>query len=171
MKSLSLAAALTAVIPLIATAQAGDNEKRNEDAVRRFFERVNAKDIPGMLSVIASDAKNFGRAAGHDGYRGNFEDLFKTYPDWRFEVIDTLVKGDDVVTRCKVTGTHSGRGRLQVEPTGKHFEVEHMHWWKLRDGKIVDHYANRDDLGMFIQLGIVTPPGYVVSPTVTPSPR
>jgi predicted ester cyclase len=171
MKSVRLAAAIIAALPLLAAAQTPDNVKRNEDAVRHFFERANAKDIPAMLSVVAADANNFGHPAGHEGYRSNFEDLFKTYPDWHFEIIDTLAKGNDVVTRCKVSGTHLGSGRLQVAATGKHFEIEHMHWWKLRDGKIVDHYANRDDLGMFIQLGIVTPPAYNVSPTVTPSPR
>jgi predicted ester cyclase len=175
MKSVRLAAALIAALPLLAAAQAPADAKQNEDAARHFFERANGKDIPGMLSVVAGDAKNFGHAAGHEGYRSNFEDLFKTYPDWHFEIIDTLAKGDDVVMRCKVSGTHRGTGRLHVAPTGKHFEIEHIHWWKLRDGKIVDHYATRDDLGMFEQLGIFTPPAYdgrpSVTPTSTPSPR
>ncbi len=42
-----------------------------------------------------------------------------------------------------------------VEPTGKRFEVSHIHWYTLRDGKIVEHYANRDDLGMMRQLGLL----------------
>jgi hypothetical protein len=32
-----------------------------------------------------------------------------------------------------------------------------MHWYKLRDGKIVDHFASRDDLGMTQQLGLLPP--------------
>ena len=44
-----------------------------------------------------------------------------------------------------------------VQPTGKRFEVSHIHWYTLRDGKIVEHYANRDDLGMMQQLGLVPP--------------
>jgi hypothetical protein len=27
-----------------------------------------------------------------------------------------------------------------VEPTGKHFEVWHVHWFKLRDGRLVGEY-------------------------------
>jgi predicted ester cyclase len=170
MKPLALGIALIVALPLLAAAQAADDTKRNQDSVRHFFERANAHDIPAMLSVVAADANNFGHPAGHEGYRANFEDLFKTYPDWHFEIIDTLAKGDNVVTRCKASGTHRGTGRLQVGPTGKHFEVEHMHWWKLRDGKIVDHFAVRDDLGMFEQLGLFTPPAYVTSPKPTVSP-
>ncbi len=52
-------------------------------------------------------------------------------------------------------------------PTGKRFEVQHIHWLKLRDGRIVDHFATRDDVGMMQQLGLLpaanrpdlTPPG------------
>jgi SnoaL-like polyketide cyclase. len=49
-----------------------------------------------------------------------------------------------------------------VEPTQKHFEIQHIHWFNLRDGKIVDHYATRDDIGMMRQLGLL--------PTATPAP-
>jgi hypothetical protein len=33
--------------------------------------------------------------------------------------------------------------------------VQHIHWYKLLDGKIVDHYATRDDIGMMQQLGLL----------------
>ena len=38
-------------------------------------------------------------------------------------------------------------------PSGKTFRVKHIHRFRLRDGKIVEHIAVRDDLGMFQQLG------------------
>jgi hypothetical protein len=52
-------------------------------------------------------------------------------------------------------GSPSGerRGLVGVEPTRKRFEVQHIHWHRLRDGQFVDHYAVRDDLGMMSQLG------------------
>jgi predicted ester cyclase len=40
-------------------------------------------------------------------------------------------------------------------PTGKRFEVMHVHWYRLRDGQTVEHWANRDDLGMLRQLGLL----------------
>jgi len=67
--------------------------------------------------------------------------------------------------RCKVSGTHRGTGKIPVNggmlvnvaPTGKHFETDHIQWLKFRDGKIVDHYATRDDIGMMRQLGLLPP--------------
>ena len=31
---------------------------------------------------------------------------------------------------------------------GRRFEVQHIHWYRVRDGKITDHATNRTDLGM-----------------------
>jgi predicted ester cyclase len=47
---------------------------------------------------------------------------------------------------------------VDVPPTHKHFEVEATQWWRVRDGKIVDHYGVRDDLGMMEQLGLLAGP-------------
>lgn len=44
---------------------------------------------------------------------------------------------------------------LGVKPTGKRFEVFQTHWWKLKNGKIVEHRGVRDDLGMMRQLGLI----------------
>jgi predicted SnoaL-like aldol condensation-catalyzing enzyme len=33
--------------------------------------------------------------------------------------------------------------------------VEMVHIWRLADGRIVEHWAVRDDLGLMIQLGVV----------------
>lgn len=125
----------------------------------------DANDISGMLTDVAEDAKNFGRTVGRDGFRRVLEDIFTTFPDWHVEIVDSVTQGDSVVMRCKVSGTHRGNGKIPVNggmlvgvaPTGKHFETDHIHWLKFRDGKIVDHYATRDDIGMMRQLGLLPP--------------
>jgi hypothetical protein len=33
-------------------------------------------------------------------------------------------------------------------PTGRTFAMTQSHWFLLEDGRIIDHWANRDDLGM-----------------------
>ena len=45
-----------------------------------------------------------------------------------------------------------------VPPTHRHFKADAIHWFKLKDGKIADHYATRDDLSMMQQLGLLPPP-------------
>ena len=48
-------------------------------------------------------------------------------------------------------------------PTGKSFAATQSHWFRFADGRIVGHWANRDDIGMAKQLGWIPPtPAYLV---------
>jgi predicted ester cyclase len=40
-------------------------------------------------------------------------------------------------------------------PTGKEYAVEHIHIWRLQDGKVIEHWSVRDDLGKALQLGLI----------------
>jgi predicted ester cyclase len=72
-----------------------------------------------------------------------------------------MVAESDLVM-CEVTcqGTHKGNLQLipplegsSLPPNGKTFKVKQIHRFRLRDGKIVEHFAVREDLSMFQQLG------------------
>ena len=160
-----LVSTLALTVALGATAQTTDDTKRNENVARHFFESSNRNDIEGMLSDLTGDAKNFGRPVGREGFRMVLNDIFTTFPDWHVAVVEMIAKDDSVVMRCKVSGTHRGIGKIPVNggmligvaPTGKHFETDHIHWLKFRDGKIADHYATRDDISMMRQLGLIPP--------------
>ena len=48
-------------------------------------------------------------------------------------------------------------------PRGRNFAVTQTHWFRMRDGRVAEHWANRDDLGMGQQLGWNPPtPPYLV---------
>jgi hypothetical protein len=43
-----------------------------------------------------------------------------------------------------------------------HPGVPQTHWLRIRDGKVIEHWANRDDQGMAMQAGWVPPsPAYL----------
>jgi len=142
-------------------------EKRNEEAVRLAFASLNRGDLEGYLDHWDLDAKNFNVAMGREGIRRGIEDVLATFPDWHMEISELIARGDSVVARFTVSGTHRGVGKLPmnggmlmgVQPTEKHFSVEHIHWMRLRNGKIVEHTATRNDIGMMRQLGLLPPTG------------
>ncbi len=49
------------------------------------------------------------------------------------------------------------RVREAFPPTGKRFATKQTHWFRVRDGKVIEHWANRDDMGTALQLGWVPP--------------
>jgi predicted ester cyclase len=144
-----------------------ETEKRNEEVIRQGLAALNRGDLDTYVQHIANTMTNFGVLRGPEGIRRGVEDILRTFPDWHMEVQDLIARGDTVVVRMKVSGTHRGVGKLPmnggmlvgVEPTQKHFSVEHIHWYKLLDGKVVDHTATRNDIGMMRQLGLLPPTG------------
>ena len=89
------------------------------------------------------------------------------FDDLAFEIHDVIVEGDLVVgaqhdvrppdrlRRCSTARTVAS---LQVMPaTGKPFATTQTHWLRLRDGKVIEHWANRDDQGTAMQLGWIPP--------------
>lgn len=158
------------IIALIAPIKARYGEKRNEkaerqnlEAVRLMTEKMNRGEWRAAADFFAENARNHGEKVGREGVRAVLEDIFTTFPDWRMEILESVASGDLVSVRYQVSGTHRGVGKIPVNggmlvgvpATGKRFAVEHIHIFKFADGKIVDHYATRDDLGMMQQLGLL----------------
>jgi predicted ester cyclase len=153
---------LFATIPVHA-ASPGDDGARNVALIREYAELGRRGEYEKQATYWSSDAVNNGRPMQPAMIRTILEDIYRTFPDYRSEVVETIAKGDLVVTLSRVTGTHRGiaqtnfnGGMLKgARPTGLRFEVLQTHWWRIRDGKIVWHQGVRDDLGMLRQLGLV----------------
>jgi predicted ester cyclase len=141
--------------------QTSSVEAKNEHAVRQLFDEINRHDTETAAALHAEATRNFGNDVGRKGIADRQADIFTTFPDWHMEIVEMIASGDVVVVRARVSGTHEGVAKMALNgmppgtaATGKRFEVTHMHWYRLQDGLVVDHYANRDDLGMLRQLGI-----------------
>jgi predicted ester cyclase len=71
---------------------------------------------------------------------------------------DMIAEGDKVVTRYMSTGMDTG-GFMDRAPTGKQVRFTAIQIFRMVDGKIVESWANRDDLGVLQQLGVIPVPG------------
>ena len=76
------------------------------------------------------------------------------FPDHRFDVEEAVAEGDTVAVRGTRSGTHEGE-LWGIPPTGKRFAAQQVHWFGVADGKLTEHRAARDDLGMMRQLVIM----------------
>lgn len=99
-----------------------------------------------------------GFPAGIEGFK-QFLSMFRaTFPDFSYSIQDTIAEGDKVVQR--VTGQGTMKGAFAGMPaTGKHASWGEIHISRFKDGKIVEHWAVVDQVGMLQQLGLMPTPG------------
>ncbi len=142
------------------------------EAMRRFaIERVevlfNRGELDRVEEFVTEDFVNHeawpGEDPGYEGFRLRLGRLRSAIPDIHMEVHEVVAAGDLVAYRATLSGTHRGE-LLGMPPTGRAFSVQHMHMLRMRDGRVSEHWATRDDLGMLQQLGIIPPPAPPVSP-------
>lgn len=138
--------------------------EQNKTVVRAMEDALNAHDVDAVVAFFAEDATNHRMKVGRAGLRVVMTDIFATFPDWHDHIEHVFAEGDWVVERIRATGTHLGRPRIphngdlrHAEPTGKSFEVDQIHLWRLKDGLIIEHEAVRDDLALHRQLGLLPP--------------
>ncbi len=177
MRTRSYASCLVAVAAIatgvsVSTRAQTSEPQRNRDVIRQHLDVMNRGEWRQAAEYFAQDVQHHrgnwqnGTEAivrGKKALSDNLEDIFRTFPDWKMEIVEVAAEGNSVIVRCRVSGTHKGvatravNGGLLVgvQPTGKHFQVQHIHWYKVRDGKITDHSTSRDDLGMSQQLGLL----------------
>ena len=99
-----------------------------------------------------------GRDRGPESLRELANMLRTAFPDLHFEIEELVAEGDTVAGRLTMSGTHEGP-LMGTLPTGRSVRQDHMHFVRFRDGKAVEHWGVRDDLGMMQQLGVIPEPG------------
>lgn len=100
-----------------------------------------------------------GAVDGPSHMRGVVTWLVDQFPDMQMQV-ESIV-GDDSMAAVLVRSTGTNLGKLNgvIPPTGNTFDAQQSHWYRAHNGKLVEHWAVRDDLTSMIQLGVVSPPG------------
>ena len=99
------------------------------------------------------------RQNGPSGAAATSEWLRSCFGNLRYEIHRVFIDGDMAAAYVTMHGTHEGGLPPGVPATHKPFAVEHVHLFRFADdGRIVEHSAVRDDLGMVMQLGLLPPP-------------
>ena len=127
--------------------------------VLRFYEEVwNRGNVDVALEVFAEDyvrhdLRPTKAIPGGEGQRKIAADFRRAFPDLRMSVDLILAEGDLVAARWTTTGTHTGRW-ADVPPTGRTMTFSGVNVFRFEDGKVVELWNHRDDLGLMQQLGV-----------------
>ena len=134
--------------------------EENKTVIRRLIEEVyNDNNLDVLYELVAQDMANHSAVPEHqhgiEGFKHVNRWVRAGFSDAHYEIEDMIAEGDMVACRITVSGTHDGDFQ-GTPPTGKRFSVDHVHWHRLADGKLVERWAVRDDLGAAQQLGMLS---------------
>jgi predicted ester cyclase len=111
------------------------------------------------------------RVPGPAGFYSTALWLRAAFAGLRYDIHHAISDGNLVVVNSTMIGRHvapwavyTGDGAVDTvfPPTNKAFAMTQSHWFRVEDGKIIEHWANRDDIGMATQLGWIPPtPAYL----------
>jgi steroid delta-isomerase-like uncharacterized protein len=133
----------------------------NKALVGKLFAAWDAHDVEAAASLVAENIVNHAaipEAQGRAGFRVIMQKLLKAFPDMKHDFQDVIVSEDKIVVRMTVSGTHTGNLDFVKRPlaaTGKRFATSHIHIFRVENGKLAEHWAERDALGQLKQLGLL----------------
>jgi predicted ester cyclase len=131
------------------------NKRTTRRALEELFEKGNLEAADELIhpQFVNHEAPP-GNPQGPEGLRETISWLRELWGPMRFEVEDEIAEDDKVVARVVMHGRHVGEF-LGKAPTGKEFATKQIHIWRLEEGKLIEHWSVRDDLGQAMQLGLL----------------
>lgn len=134
-----------------------DESSFNKEVVSRFYDDVFIRHDMGRLDEYMRDdyiQHNPDCPQGKAGFVEFFDVIFKAVPDFRYVLKKMVADGDIVMAHSTTVGTHSGGPWLGREADGAKLEYDVVDIFRVRDGKIAEHWDVADTFTFFSQLGI-----------------
>lgn len=150
------------VVPPMGETQ--DQRETNKRAAHQIYDVWDGDDEDALDEVIAEDVvlhgpeHVHGTVHGRDAYKNNLDMVRAGFPDLFFKANDVVAEDDMVMAYCTFGGTHDGE-LMGIEPTGTSVELWDFVSYRFDDGKVVEVTSLPDLFGLFVQLGVIEPPG------------
>lgn len=149
---------------------ASTNGPQPAELARRHFEAMTSGSIEELRAVVHPEATNREakieppacRGRGPDAWHATAAWLHNMSPDLRWDIHEIVATNDLLAVHATMSGHQTGdhvhyddAGQVAhvMAASGRPFRVTQSHWLRVAEGLIIEHWANRDDLGMAIQLG------------------
>jgi predicted ester cyclase len=134
--------------------------EENKEIVRRQFELVNAGNTQGAAALWAPESWNHGRKVDNAALERVYRSVCAVHETHQLH--EMVAEGDWVAVRTTCNGVFSGQPEIPVnggifqgtKPNGRGYSAQHLHLFRIVNGRLTEHWACRDDLGAARQLGL-----------------
>ena len=129
----------------------------NKAIVRRFVDEIFVQGRKETVDELLADdfvAHTWPSTTGDpkQDLKSAIERAAAGLSEPEFTIDDIIAEGDRVAARLTTAATQTGEF-MGMPPSGKRYSIEEIHWFRLRDGKVVEHWHQFDQMGMMKQLG------------------
>jgi len=129
----------------------------NKQLCRDYFRAFLARDSAWMERHVAAGFVRHDpglpfEVRGPAGVLQLHDVLLPAFPDMRLDLHYLVGEGEKVLVRLSIRATHSGAfGDLAA--TGRAIDVPVLDLFQIRDERLIEHWAQLDNLGLLKQLG------------------
>ena len=134
--------------------------EENKEVVRRIFEEVrNGQNYEHINDLIHPDfvysipQQDF---KGPEGFKENNMMWRTAFPDLHRTIFELVGDGDIVSVLDESDGTFSGEF-VGFKPTGNHVTHTMAHFFRFKEGKVIEMIPIANMLSMFQQMGVEIP--------------
>ena len=124
---------------------------------RRFVEEIFvAGNTAAIDELVAPEftSSTFGITEnGPELLRAATERVHGSLKDVEFTIDDEVAEGDRVAIRLTSSATPTGNFMGVVGAAGKRYTIGEMHWFRIEEGQVVEHWHQHDALGLQRQIG------------------
>ena len=152
-----VALAVTLILIWGGAALAESPADANKALVGAFAEAVFVKkDLSAVGNYVRPDYVQHNPLVpqGATGFKDFFGAWFASVPDWNYTVKKIAAEGSDVW----VYGTYAGtlkKDWLGVRGSGQRYAFDAVDIFRIREGKLAEHWDVMDIYGLFKQLGAI----------------
>jgi steroid delta-isomerase-like uncharacterized protein len=131
--------------------------EENKAIVRRYIEEAwNKGDVSVIDDLMSPDytrhISGYPIPLTRESHKQRLIRIHRALPDVNLTIEDMIAAGDRVVSRLTLRGTQRDTF-MGIPPTGRHVTVTGIDIARVVNGKVVEHWAEMDTLGLMKQLG------------------
>jgi steroid delta-isomerase-like uncharacterized protein len=123
---------------------------QNKAIARRVYEIISTGNFDRAGEIVDPEAPDNELRPDDppakliDTFKETFSEAREGFPDLTVSIENVMAEEEWVTARVTMRGTH--RGEFQgIAPTGKRVEVRAIDMFRIREGKIVEHWGHADD--------------------------
>jgi steroid delta-isomerase-like uncharacterized protein len=128
--------------------------EENKALVRRFIKLIFEQGRLEAVDELCADdfiGHTWGNA-DKEGLKAAMDRVSKGLADAHFQIDDMIAEEDRVAVRLTASARQVGEF-MGMPPSGRSYEIGEIHVFRVRDGKVSEHWHQFDQRGLMQQLG------------------